>query len=63
MNFDQIYYKGKPVERDLTSGITLLYPNDTSVVMRGDPEIIKQLVQAIDGTEITYTEKQHGSRS
>lgn len=63
MNFEQIYYKGKPVERDLTGGITLLYPNDTSVTMRGDPEIIKQLLKAIDGTEITYTKEQHGSGS
>lgn len=58
MTFSQIYYKGKPVERDKESSIMLMYPNNTTVTMRGDPEIIRQLVQAIDGLVITYTEPQ-----
>lgn len=58
MSFDQIYYKGKPVERDKEGSITLLYPNNTTVTMRGDPEIIKQLIEVIDGVVITYTEPQ-----
>lgn len=58
MSFDQIYYKGKPVERDKEGSITLMYPNNTAVIMRGDPDIIRQLVQAIDGLVITYTEQQ-----
>lgn len=58
MSFDKIYYKGKPVERDKEGSIMLLYPNNTTVTMRGDPEIIKQLIEAIDGIVITYTEPQ-----
>jgi len=58
MSFEQIYYRGKPIERDKKYSIALLYPNNTTVTMRGDPDIIKQLIEAIDGVVITYTEKQ-----
>ena len=54
---NQIFYKGKPMVRDTEASITLLYPNNTSVTIRGDGDIVKQLVDRLDGQVIDYTVK------
>lgn len=57
VGFKEIMYKGKPMVRDTEASITLLYPNDTSVTIRGDGDIVKQLVDRLDGQVIDYTVK------
>lgn len=40
---------------DTEASITLLYPNNTSVTITGDGDIIKQLVDRLNGQVIDYT--------
>lgn len=37
-----------------TLSITLLFPNDTSVKLEGDPDIVTQLIRHIDGKMIGF---------
>jgi hypothetical protein len=57
VGFKDIMYKGKPIVRDPEASIKLLYPNNTSVTIRGDGDIVKQLVNRLDGEVIEYTVK------
>lgn len=41
--------------------ITLVFPNNTYVIMRGDEEVVTQLVKKLDGVEIEYTSTDMGS--
>lgn len=36
---------------------TLNYPNDTTVTLTGDPEVITQIISALQGVLITYKVK------
>lgn len=42
--------KSKPV-----ACVTLLYPNETQVIIRGDGEVVKQVVDRLDGLTIEYS--------
>lgn len=35
--------------------IVLQYPNNTTVDIQGDPEIIEQLIEVLNKVEITYS--------
>jgi len=43
----------KPVE--MTEYVKLMYPNDSFVTIEGDPEIIKQVLNRLDGQQIEFT--------
>lgn len=36
------------------ASITLLYPNDTSVFIRGDLDVVKQIIERLDGQYIGF---------
>lgn len=40
---------------DTEASITLLYPNNTSVTITGDGDIVEQLVDRLNGQVIDYT--------
>lgn len=37
--------------------VTLLYPNNTTVAIEGDPVVIKQIVERLDGQVIEFVKE------